>query len=410
MNVEWTPFRWPGTWTDSSALSLLRGTAINYLLIDKGPEFDSVRSQARQQGLQVADPSAQLGGVSLVKGEWAGVRMSRGQGGGASAGPTGVPWVNSNGWAIRLAAALHPATAIWVEAPPAENARVTPDSYLITMADSASHGGRWVITLDTPFAAGLATQLPESMTAWKKLCDVAGFFAAHKDWAGYEPQAIVGVISDFAGDHEFFGGELLNLLARAAEHYRVLLADKVSDASFQGLRAVVYADAAPPSPALRSRILAFVQAGGMLITNPKWGGVTSSALPAEHHPRFALHAVGKGRIALAKEEQADPYMWANDTAVLVSHRYDLVRFWNGGATGSFYTVSPDRQRAIVHLLFYSNRGPDAASVRVVGRYRSARISTADQPTARSVEMVSQKEAVEIHLPQVSQYVALELEV
>jgi hypothetical protein len=40
----------------------------------------------------------------------------------------------------------------------------------------------------------------------------------------------------------------------------------------------------------------------------------------------------------------------------------------------------------------------------------ARISTADQPAARSVEMVSQKDAVEVHLPQVSHYVALELEV
>jgi hypothetical protein len=321
-----------------------------------------------------------------------------------------VPWVNSNGWAIRLAAALHPATTVWVEASPAENARLTPDSYLITMADSASHGGRWVITLDAPFAAGLAAQRPESIAAWKKLCDVAGFFAAHKDWAGYEPHAIVGVISDFAGDHEFFGGELLNLLARAGAHYRILLKEKISEPSLQGLRAVVYADAAPPSPALRSRILAFVHAGGTLITNPTWAGVTTPALPAEDHPRFALHAVGKGRIAVAKEDQPDPYVWANDTVVLVSHRYDLVRFWNGGATGSFYTVSPDRRRAIVHLLFYANRGPDAASVRVVGRYRSARIFTADQPAARSVEMVSQKEAVEVHLPQVSQYVALELEV
>jgi hypothetical protein len=278
------------------------------------------------------------------------------------------------------------------------------------MADSASYGGRWIITLDTPFAVGIAAQHSESMTAWKKLCDSAAFFAAHKDWAGYQPQAIVGVVSDYAGDHEFFGGELLNLLARAGAHYRILLTEKVSQAALDGLRAVVYADAAPPSPAVRSRILAFVQAGGMLITSPKWGAVAAPELEAEAHPRFALHAVGKGRIALAREEQADPYMWANDTVVLVSHRYDLVRFWNGGATGSFYTASSDRRRAIVHLLFYSNRGPDAASVRVVGRYRSARISTADQPTARSMEMVSQKEAVEIHLPQVSQYVALELEV
>jgi hypothetical protein len=132
-------------------------------------------------------------------------------------------------------------------------------------------------------------------------------------------------------------------------------------------------------------------------------------LAAEDHPRFTLHPAGKGRIALAKDPDPDPYLWANDAAVLISHRYDLVRFWNGGATGSFYTVSPDRKRAIVHLLFYSDQGPDAASVRVAGSYRSARIWSAGQPAAQSVKMISQKDAVEVHLPQVSQYVALELE-
>src|SRR3954453_24103723 len=108
MNVEWTPMRWPAAWTHPAALALLRGTAINYLLIDPEPGLDSVRSEARKAGLQVADPGTLNAGISLVKGEWAGVRMSRGQGGGASAGPTGAAWVNSNGWAIRLAAALNP--------------------------------------------------------------------------------------------------------------------------------------------------------------------------------------------------------------------------------------------------------------------------------------------------------------
>jgi hypothetical protein len=410
MIVDWTPFRWPSTWTDSSALSFLHGTPFNYILVDKGPEFEAVRSQARQQGIGVNDPADLPAGIVLVKGEWAGVRMSRGQGGGASAGPTGVPWVNSNGWAIRLAGALHPDTAVWVQALPTEGARITPDSYLVTMSDSASHGGRWVTTLDTALAAGIASRRPESMTSWKKLCDVARFFAGHKEWASYPPQAIVGVMSDYAGDHEFFGGEVLNLLSRAGQHYRILVRDKVSDHSFLGLRAIIYADATPPSPALRNRIVAFVQGGGMLIAGPKWGDVSTPALSSEEHPRFTLHALGKGRLAIAKEEQSDPYIWANDSVVLVSHRYDLVRFWNGGATGSFYTLSPDQKRAVVHLLFYANRGPDAASVRVVGRYRAARISTADQPVARSVEMVPQKDAVEIHLPQVSQYVALELDV
>ena len=225
-----------------------------------------------------------------------------------------------------------------------------------------------------------------------------------------KPRAVVGVISDYAGEHEFFGGEMLNLLARAGQHYRVLVKDRIAQTAFDGLKALIYADAAAPAPALRTRLQNFAQAGGMLIVGPGWGAVPGAPLAAEDHPRFAVHAAGKGRIAIAREEQADPYVWANDSVVLVSHRYDLVRFWNGGSTGSFYTVSPDGKRGLVHLLFYANRGPDAASVRVVGKYRMARIATADSPTPRSVETVSQPEAVEVHLPQVSQYVALELEV
>ncbi len=185
-----------------------------------------VRSRARQDGFQVADPAALPAGITAVKGEWAGVRMSRGDDG-ASAGPTGVAWVNSNGWAIRLAASLHPSDAIWVLAPPPEKSVPLANSYLITLADSASHGGRWVIELDPKLCDGLKAKTPAALATWKKLCDAAGFFAAHKGWAQFEPQATVGVISDFAGEHEFFGGELLNLLARAGQHYRILLKDKV---------------------------------------------------------------------------------------------------------------------------------------------------------------------------------------
>jgi hypothetical protein len=283
------------------------------------------------------------------------------------------------------------------------------DSYLVTFCDSAAHGGRWVIEFDQTFAAGLAAGKAGSLADWKKLCAAAGLFAAHQDWSDLAPLSTLGVISDFAGEHEFFGGELLNLLARAGQHYRVLPKDKLTVSSLTGLRAVIYADAVPAAPALRDQLLAFVQAGGLLIAHPKWGGPSTSRIPSEDHPRFKMWVAGKGRIAIARDPDPDPYLWATDAAVLISHRYDLVRFWNGGATGSFYTVSQDRKRAIVHLLFYADQGPDAASVRVTGQYRTAQIWSAGEAAAQSVKMLSQKDAVEVHLPQVSQYVALELE-
>ena len=120
----------------------------------------------------------------------------------------------------------------------------------------------------------------------------------------------------------------------------------------------------------------------MLITGPKWGDVPGTPAKAEEHPRYSWRALGKGRIALAHEDPDDPYLWANDSVVLVSHRYDLVRFWNGGATGSFYTMSPDRKQAVVHLLFYANRGPDSASVRIAGRFRGVKAWYRGRPGER----------------------------
>ncbi|HXB68984.1 MAG TPA: hypothetical protein VNY05_12105 [Candidatus Acidoferrales bacterium] len=416
MTAQWTPMRWPGGWKDPATLGLLKGTAIDYLIVDKGDEWEAMRARARQQGLQVAEAGSAVVGVTAIKGEWPGVRMSRGGPGQAMGGPTGVPWVDSNGWAVRLAAVRHPESAVWVDAPPSGNLRITAGAYTLAMADSAAHGGRWVIALDAQLAGGLAAAKPEAADIWKHIAATAGFFAAHKGWNGYQPAAVAGVISDFAGPNEFRGQEMLNLLARAGLHYRILRKDAIG--SLAGLKAVIYADSDAPTPELRKRVSAFVQAGGLLITVPAWGALEGAAKPAvapsaqlserpSEHPSFSIHEFGKGRIAMA-HRAPDAYEMANDAVVLISHRYDLVRFWNGGATGSYYAVSPDGKQAVAHLFFYADRGPDSAAVRIAGPYRGVKICTVDQPEVKAAHVELQPDAVEVHLPQVPQYVALEL--
>src|ERR1700722_16860917 len=118
MTAPFTPMRWPAAWTDTSALDLIKGSAVDYLLIDKGEQFEPVRTQAPKVGLQVGAPDETPPGVTLFKGQWPGVRAARGDAGRVSAGPTGDPWVDSNGWQIRLAATLQPQAAVWVNAPP----------------------------------------------------------------------------------------------------------------------------------------------------------------------------------------------------------------------------------------------------------------------------------------------------
>ena len=148
----------------------------------------------------------------------------------------------------------------------------------------------------------------------------------------------------------------------------------------------------------------------MLIAGPQWGAAPGAPARPDRSERYSWRVYGKGKIALANAEPDDPYLWANESVVMVSHRYDLVRFWNGGAAGAYCTMAPGGRCAVVHLLFYAFRGPDSATVRIAGRYRSARAFTVDQPEVPNLVVEQQTGAVEVHLPPVSQYVALHLEV
>src|SRR5512142_1027962 len=109
MNTGWTPMKWPAAWKDPRTLDLLKGTAINYLVIEKGSDIGPVAARAQQQGLTIGEAASPPAGVTVIKGEWPGVKLTQsGALDRASAGPTGVPWVDSNGWKIRLTAALEP--------------------------------------------------------------------------------------------------------------------------------------------------------------------------------------------------------------------------------------------------------------------------------------------------------------
>lgn len=407
MSTDLTPMRWPSAWKDAAPLELLKDTPINALVVEKGADLGPVAAQARQSGITLVDAAAPPPGVDITKGEWPGVQSPRAAGNEATGGPTGNPWVDSNGWKIRLESALKHGKTIWVDAAPKD--RVFPDSYVMAFADSASHGGRWIITLDDQFAGTLAQKQPQALDTWKKLAAAADFFNKHKAWNNCAPAAVMGIVSSFAGDNEFMGQELCNLVARTNQQYRIVLKDQMTPASLAGLKAIIYADAEAPSAALKGEILQFVQTGGTLITGPKWGPPPGTPAKYEDHRRYNSRVLGKGKVAIAKADLDDPYVVANDAVVIFSHRYELLRFWNGGSVGSYYTVAPDKKRAVVHLLFYSNRGPASMAIRVVGKFRSGNLLTLDRKEPRAIEMVQQKDAVELHLPGANQYAAAELE-
>jgi hypothetical protein len=403
--------RWPAGWKDPSTLDVLTGTPINCLLVRSGAASGEFVDRARRQGIRVVEPGTPPGGVTVVEGEWPGIKLSEsGIFDHAAAGPTGVPWIDSNGWKVRLTHALNPGTQVWVSAAPLKP-RLLAESYLVAVADAAAHGGRWIISLDDRLASGIASRNPEALDRWKKLSAAAGYFAMRRDWWDYVPEAVVGIVSDFSGRNEFMSHELLNLVARTNQQYRILVKSALPGRPFEGLRGLLYADEEAPEPDLRKRILEFVHAGGMLITGPRWGELPGVLMTGSSHPRYALRAYGEGKVAVATPDFEDPYMVASDSVVLISHRYELLRFWNGGAVGSYFTVAPDRMRALVQMLFYAFiLGDNRPTVRVAGQYKAARLWTIDRLTPRNLEMEVAKDAVELNLPPLKGYAAAELEI
>src|ERR1022692_2499115 len=110
--------------------------------------------------------------------------MSRG--GGTSAGPTGVPWVDTNSWKIRLEAARRPGADIWVDAPP-KGPRVFATSYRTAIADAAAYGGRWLISLDAQLAAAIADGKADALATWKGIAGECRRPAHHRQFPSMLP-------------------------------------------------------------------------------------------------------------------------------------------------------------------------------------------------------------------------------
>ena len=121
------PFRWPSAWTDPSLLRVFASTPINCLLFDSLDRAGNVVAAAKAAGMTVLEWSA-LGAAPLGRGEVglrrsvrchhrAGVAADQALGARSAdvdAGPTGAPWIDSNAWVARLAAARAPHRAVWL--------------------------------------------------------------------------------------------------------------------------------------------------------------------------------------------------------------------------------------------------------------------------------------------------------
>ena len=423
--ADLVPMEWPPDWRDPAPLKLLEGSPVNCLLLPKDAP-PALRGAAETAKLEVPSPpawrswkeiewTAQAGPVCISDGVWPELSM---KGGDASqdstgSGPTGAPWLDANGWLIRLARARAAGRAVWLRSePPEKSEHLALDNYLLAQSEAAAFGAVRPLWIAPALARQIASGNSSAEGTFKRILANMRWHREHREWSQWPVVARLAIASDFAGANEFTASETLLLAARRNLSFQPVETARLNAAALQGRRALLYLDTQPMPAATASVVQPFVEAGGLVLCLKSSAAVLKGLKPlAETHPRFTLHSCGKGRVAVCNGDWDDPYMLALDTHLLMSRRFDAVRLFNAGSLSYLHTASPDGKRWLVQLLNYSRRGAaHQVSLQTWHKVKSARFHSPELAAPKALELQRDPGQQEVYLPTFKVYGAVELEV
>jgi hypothetical protein len=255
---------------------------------------------------------------------------------------------------------------------------------------------------------GLAEANADAVDAWRGMLGTLKFFEKHREWAAYEPWGSLGVLSTFAGENDFMGGELLNLAARRNLLYRILDRSGASSQNLDKLKGLLYVDNEKPSPEWKARMTAFGRGGGLLIVPRALAGEFPGEKPVPCPVvGYQVQSFGKGSVASPVRDWDDPYFVAADAHSLVSRRNDPVVLFNARSLWEHYSVAPGGKSELLQLVGFTGRNNASVSIAMARPSVSAAMYVPEQeaPTIMKPERVDGR--LEYHLPSFSSYVALE---
>lgn len=395
---ELIPFRWPAEWKDSSKLDILKGTPINCIVGAVPPPFPC--GEIRFIKLDGDRPPE---GVAVREGVWPRTLLATKKDT-AGAGPTGGPWVDSNAWVIRLAHTMEPGKSVWVSyTPPGGNEIVPLDSFVKPIAEAEAYGGHWIVALDRNFVQALDSRTDQALREWKRMVSAMKFFEARREWRSWEPVAALAVVSTFEGEGKLMSEEFLNLAPRHYLAYRALRAVDVPKASFEKQRAIIYLENDPPEGEVRTKLIEFARAGGLLICPLR----TVDTAPDETRMDHSIRRFGKGRIAMPLFKWEDPFVLVDQVHVLLGFREDVVQVWNANDIDAYCLANPKNDKAVANLVPYASGQTPQIVLGFRKSYRSARLCTLDSEIP--IKPVKGRLGIEIPLGEFTDYAALVLE-
>jgi hypothetical protein len=277
--------------------------------------------------------------------------------------PSSEPWVESNIWLVRSFALTSPSRLVWISSQP-ENASAV--DYARAVADAAAAGGRWIVSLDDALRAKLRARDASALEAWRRLSSYLKFAESHGTWRALAPYGNVGIVLDPASTKQDLADEYLNLATRRQVPYRLVARSGLNAPAVAKFRALVATELDPPSASERKLLQDFAQNGGLFIAGPSWGNAPRTA-------PFAEVPAGKGRVVVYKDP--DPEAVVRDLKEQLSDEDLGVVPFNVPSVITFASGRGPGEPLLVQLLNYFDHPVEAITLRVAGKFRSARLET-----------------------------------
>ncbi len=200
--------------------------------------------------------------------------------------PSSEPWIQSNIWLVRSFGLASPSRPLWISSQ-LENASAV--DYARAVADAATAGGRWIVSLDDALRAKLRARDAAALEVWRHLSSYLKFAESHPAWRALAPYGNVGIVLDSASTKQDPADEFLNLATRRQVPFRLVARSGLSAATVAKFRALVATELDPPSAAERKLLQDFAENGGLVIAGPSWGGAPKTE-------PFVEVPAGKGRV------------------------------------------------------------------------------------------------------------------
>jgi hypothetical protein len=407
---DWIPVRWPSS--DPASLALVRGTAVNCLLLEKGrwsAEFSQkaneagaatlgvVRSAADLAGIHQAAAAAKLSGVVLegpfdesalakargaladsglalielaprarmrfdsaqpvigtYQGVWPGINVTDKDE--AKAAPSGAPWIDTNSGFLRFARAST-RSAIWMGNEPPANTVIPVARYIQAIGDAAMVGARWVVSLDADLAARLMAREAKALDAWKKITEVLGFYASHPEWTNWEAFGNLAIVQDTSSGGLYSGG-ILDMISVKHTPVRPVPIAALGDTRMRGATMAVSVDPAALSEEQREVLRRFTRAGGTLLTAP---------------PGWKFPPPKDDQITLGKDDiETIDSMWKEINS-MTGRRNLGARMFNVASTLTHMAAPADGKKLVLQFVNFSDYDLENITVHLLGAYKSVNL-------------------------------------